>query len=221
LGEPALSDFRKRKLIRRISELAGAGHELESRFVYLIESGIIPGQSEIQALQELLHGDPVTMLDPEGLLLVVPRMGTQSPWSTKATDIARHCGLQNVIRIERGIAYRISGLAMEDRSRVSQVLHDRMTQSVLDSLESAHQLFQHNAARPLNFIPVSREGAAALRKADRDLGLALSEDEITYLVSSFGEMNRDPSDAELMMFAQANSEHCRHKIFNSDWKIDG
>ena len=221
LGEPALSDFRRRKLIRRISDLTDAGRELEARFVYLIESGTIPNLTEVRALQDLLHGEAVTSLDASDLLLVVPRMGTQSPWSTKATDIARHCGLQNIIRIERGIAYRVPGLAVEDRSRVSQILHDRMTQSVLDSLESAYGLFQHNAARPLNFIPVSREGAAALRKADRDLGLALSEDEIAYLVNSFGEMNRDPSDAELMMFAQANSEHCRHKIFNSEWKIDG
>ena len=163
LGEPALSDFRKRKLIHRISDLTDAGRELEARFVYLIESGTIPNHTEVRALQDLLHGEAVTSLDASDLLLVVPRWGTQSPWSTKATDIARHCGLRNIMRIERGIAYRVPGLAVEDRSRVSQILHDRMTQSVLDSLESAYGLFQHNAARPLNFIPVSREGAAALR----------------------------------------------------------
>ncbi len=221
LGEPALSDFRKRKLVRRISDLAGAGQELEARFVYLIESEGAPGASEINALQDLLQGEAVARLDSDGLALVVPRLGTQSPWSTKATDIAWHCGLKSVLRIERGVAYSLPGLAPEHRPAVLDVLHDRMTQSVLDSLDSAHQLFLHNPPRPLAFIPASVEGAQALRKADRELGLALSADEIDYLVEAFGAMGRDPSDAELMMFAQANSEHCRHKIFNAEWTIDG
>ena len=221
LGEPALSDFRKRKLVRRISDLTGVGQELEARFVYLIESTDVLGATDINALQDLLHGEPVASLDSDGLLLVVPRLGTQSPWSTKATDIAWHCALKSVLRIERGIAYSLPGLPLEHWPAVSNVLHDRMTQSVLDSLESAHALFQHSPPRPLAFIPASIEGAQALKKADRDLGLALSADEIDYLVEAFGAMGRDPSDAELMMFAQANSEHCRHKIFNAEWTIDG
>jgi len=221
LGEPALSDFRKRKLVRRISDLAGAGLQLEARFVFLIESGSTLAGSEISALQDLLHGEPVTSLDVDGLLLVVPRLGTQSPWSSKATDIAWHCGLQSVLRIERGVAYSLPGLERENRTAVGHVLHDRMTQSVLDSLDGARALFLHNPPRPLAFIPASIEGAQALRKANNELGLALSEDEIGYLVEAFGEMGRDPSDAELMMFAQANSEHCRHKIFNANWTIDG
>jgi len=221
LGEPALSDFRKRKLVRSISDLVGASLKLEARFVYLIESGSILNESEISALQDLLHGDPVSSLDGDDLMLVVPRLGTQSPWSTKATDIAWHCGLQSVLRIERGVAYRLPGLSDGSRDAAAGVLHDRMTQSVLGSLDGAHAIFQHNPPRPLSFIPALSRGAEAMQRADAELGLALSEDEIEYLISSFGAIGRDPSDAELMMFAQANSEHCRHKIFNANWTIDG
>jgi phosphoribosylformylglycinamidine synthase len=221
LGEPALSDFRKRKLVRRISALIGDRLELEARFVYLIETRAAPRQPEIRSLQDLLHGKQAEALDGDGLLLVVPRLGTQSPWSTKATDIARRCGLQGVLRIERGVAYRLPGLSGDDRLAVDRILHDRMTQSALASLPDAWDLFRHNAPRPLAFVPVSTEGGNALKKADCELGLALSEDEIDYLVDAFGEMGRDPTDAELMMFAQANSEHCRHKIFNAEWAIDG
>ena len=221
LGEPALSDFRKRKLVQRISDAAGSEPGLAARFVYLVESEEPLESSTIGALRDLLHGEPVEILDSQGLLLVVPRLGTQSPWSTKATDIARRCGLDAVLRIERGVAYTLSGLSSEALAAAGQVLHDRMTQSVLGSLDDTHQLFQHNPPRPLAFVPAAAEGAPALRKADRDLGLALSEDEIEYLVTAFGKMGRDPSDAELMMFAQANSEHCRHKIFNANWTIDG
>jgi phosphoribosylformylglycinamidine synthase len=221
LGEPALSDFRKCKLVGAIHDLAGASVGLEARFVYLIESAGLLSASEISALQDLLHGEPVEELEEDNLMLVVPRLGTQSPWSTKATDIAWHCGLDSVVRIERGIAYWVPSLAAESHSQVSRILHDRMTQSVLGSLQDAHEIFQHNPPRPLAHIPASSEGAAAMRQADLELGLALSEDEIEYLLSAFGEIGRDPTDAELMMFAQANSEHCRHKIFNAEWTIDG
>ena len=221
LGEPALSDFRKRKLVSAIHDLAGASVGLEARFVYLIESADALSASGISALQDLLHGEPVERLEKENLMLVVPRLGTQSPWSTKATDIAWHCGLDSVVRIERGVAYWVPGIPAESHPQVSQILHDRMTQSVLGSLQDAHVIFQHNPPRPLAHIPASSEGAAAMRQADLELGLALSEDEIEYLLSSFGEIGRDPTDAELMMFAQANSEHCRHKIFNAEWTIDG
>ena len=132
LGEHALSEFRKRKLARRIAALSGTEPALDARFVYLIESEEALGRNDIVVLQDLLHGEHRESLEEEGLLLVVPRPGTQSPWSTKATDIAHHCGLRAVMRIERGIAYRLPGLASEDRPAVGRVLHDRMTQSVLD-----------------------------------------------------------------------------------------
>ncbi|MEE4216181.1 MAG: phosphoribosylformylglycinamidine synthase [Xanthomonadales bacterium] len=221
LGEPALSDFRKRKLLRRINAIAGADFGLEARFVYLVESEPALTGAEIEALQKLLRGELVSGLDEGGLLLVVPRLGTQSPWSTKATDIASHCGLQAVQRIERGIAFHVPGLPAADRAAVGDVLHDRMTQSVMSSLEDSYGLFAHNPPRPLVHVPVLTEGAAALEKADRELGLAISADEIAYLVDAFSGMGRNPTDAELMMFAQANSEHCRHKIFNAEWKLDG
>jgi phosphoribosylformylglycinamidine synthase len=175
-------------------------------------------------LQDLLHGEFTSDLRKGDLLLVVPRLGTQSPWSSKATDIARRCGLDSVQRIERGTAYFVPGsdhLAPDERVRLKGMLHDRMTQSVLDSLADAHELFIHNDPALLRRIALSDEGSDALRAANRDLGLALSEDEIEYLVEAFGAMGRDPTDAELMMFAQANSEHCRHKIFRADWIIDG
>jgi len=221
LGEPALSDFRARKLNRRIHAVAGIDPAVTANFIYLVESRAAPGPGQLTALQDLLHGERIGGLDSEGLLLVVPRLGTQSPWSSKATDIARHCGLAEVERIERGIAYRIEPLPAATREAVAAVLHDRMTQSVLADLEAARALFAHHTARPLATVPVTRDGAAALLAADRELGLALSADEVDYLVKAFAAMGRDPTDAELMMFAQANSEHCRHKIFNADWVVDG
>jgi phosphoribosylformylglycinamidine synthase len=220
LGEPALSEFRQRKLVRQLAASTGATIEFSARFVYLIESEEpLPG-NDLNALQDLLHGELADSLNDE-LLLIVPRLGTQSPWSTKATDIARRCGLERVIRIERGMACLVPGLSPADREAVGTVMHDRMTQSVLGSLDEAQSLFIHSAPRPLVHIPALAEGAAALQQANRELGLALSNDEIDYLLDAFTAMGRDPSDAELMMFAQANSEHCRHKIFNADWVVDG
>ncbi|MEJ2401497.1 MAG: phosphoribosylformylglycinamidine synthase [Xanthomonadales bacterium] len=221
LGESALSEFRKRKLLDRIRAVAGGGIDLDARWVYLVESETRPAPSDIAALQALLQGRHEATLDAAGLLLVVPRLGTQSPWSTKATDIARHCGLTAVTRIERGTAFHLSDLDPARRDAVAACLHDRMTQSVFASLEAAYGLFEHNAPRPLAWIPVLAEGRAALERADGELGLALSPDEMDYLVENFRAMQRDPTDAELMMFAQANSEHCRHKIFNADWRLDG
>ena len=224
LGEPALSDFRKRKLVRRLAKISGAGEALEAHFVYLIESVRALTGEGIAGLQDLLHAELSQSLDTDGLLLVVPRLGTQSPWSTKATDIALRCGLDSVFRIERGVAYHLPGLAElapADHARLCNILHDRMTESVLNSLESAHAVFTHHEPRPLAQVPVLSEGGDALRRADRELGLALSDNEVDYLVDAFVSLGRDPTDAELMMFAQANSEHCRHKIFNAQWRVDG
>jgi phosphoribosylformylglycinamidine synthase len=221
LGEPALSEFRKRKLARKVAAEAGAEVEIDARHIYLIESSKPPGPAVLRALQELLHGEPAAALGPGESLLIVPRLGTQSPWSTKATDIARRCGLAEIERIERGMLCSVPGLAAADREAVAAVLHDRMTQSVLTTLDEARALFAHAEPRALQHVPALIRGAAALEQADRDLGLALSADEIDYLVTSFQAMERDPTDAELMMFAQANSEHCRHKIFNAEWVIDG
>jgi phosphoribosylformylglycinamidine synthase len=221
LGEPALSDFRRRKLARRIAAAAGTEPAIDARFVYLIEAAAELVPAELSALQDLLQGTQVADLDADNLLLVVPRLGTQSPWSTKATDIARRCGLKNVVRVERGVACRLDGIDPDQLPAAAAMLHDRMTQSVLRELPEAWALFAHNAPRPLATVGVLEQGAAALRAANAELGLALSADEIDYLVDAFGRMGRDPTDAELMMFAQANSEHCRHKMFNADWTVDG
>jgi phosphoribosylformylglycinamidine synthase len=150
------------------------------------------------------------------MFLVVPRIGTISPWSSKATDIARNCGLAKVRRIERGTLYRVCGAPGEARAALAAKLHDRMTETVLASVQEAAQLFVHVPPRPLG-----RVGVAALADANLRLGLALSEDELAYLREVFTRLARDPTDAELTMFAQANSEHCRHKIFNADWIVDG
>ena len=159
-------------------------------------------------------------------LLVVPRPGTISPWSSKATDIAHNCGLEQVRRIERGLCvlpHRPRGPRADARAaeRLKPVLHDRMTQTVIWRMEEAEQLFAEHAPRPLTTVDVLGGGRAALVAANRELGLALAEDEIDYLVARFGELKRNPTDVELMMFAQANSEHCRHKIFNASWTMDG
>jgi phosphoribosylformylglycinamidine synthase len=160
-------------------------------------------------------------------VLVVPRLGTISPWSTKASDIAQNCGVTDVQRIERGVVYYLATkdekpLSKAERLGFLPLLHDRMTESVLTDVESApEKIFQHGKPQPLASVDVLKGGNKALEQANRDMGLALSADEIEYLVENFKKLKRNPTDVELMMFAQANSEHCRHKIFNADWVIDG
>ncbi|MBI5860795.1 MAG: phosphoribosylformylglycinamidine synthase [Rhodocyclales bacterium] len=159
------------------------------------------------------------------LFLVTPRLGTISPWSSKATDIARNCGFVAVKRIERGIVCHVAGvkksvLALR-REEIAAQLHDRMTESVLDAVDAARALFQHVPPQPLVSVDMLAGGRAALVAANGALGLALSDDEIDYLFENFGKLGRNPTDVELMMFAQANSEHCRHKIFNATWTVDG
>jgi phosphoribosylformylglycinamidine synthase len=165
-------------------------------------------------------------VDRGELFVVVPRPGTVSPWSSKATDIATNCGLSAVRRIERGIAYRVETAGNEplddtNRAALLPLLHDRMTEAVLPRLEDAKALFAHFPPQPLATIPLLAQGPEAIVRANVSLGLALAPDEIDYLEEGFRRMGRDPTDVELMMFAQANSEHCRHKIFNASWIVDG
>ena len=185
-------------------------------------------QDEMERLERLLTYGPRREPAAErgALLLVVPRLGTTSPWSSKATDIARHCALDVVERIERGIAYWVEPaagtlLGVDQQRLLLAHIHDRMTETVFSSFDDVERLFQHFEPQPLTTVDVLEGGVAALERANRDMGLALSDDEITYLVENFTRMGRNPTDVELMMFAQANSEHCRHKIFNADWVIDG
>jgi len=224
LGEPALSDFRTNKLGNQLSTLFGLEPLIESRHIYFVAADAPLCPVDLQRLEDLLHGHRMEGLDSDGLILVVPRLGTQSPWSSKATDIAERCGLLGIERIERGTAYWIKGVnALEAPAKegLIRLLHDRMTQSVLFSYGEAKLLFAHESPRPLRHISVLARGSDALREANLDLGLALSDEEIDYLMAAFSGLGRDPTDAELMMFAQANSEHCRHKIFNARWTVDG
>ena len=165
----------------------------------------------------------ITKKSPAGKLsLVVPRLGTISPWSTKATDIAHHCGFAQVLRIERGTAFYVDGVADEKSALVvRRGLYDRMTESILTRFDEAEALFEQTAPQPLSTIDILIGGRAALTFANQSLGLALSDDEIDYLLDNFTKLGRNPTDVELMMFAQANSEHCRHKIFNATWTVDG
>ncbi|MEE4463934.1 phosphoribosylformylglycinamidine synthase, partial [Azotobacter chroococcum] len=223
-GAPALSTFRHGKLLDQLTQKVPAVGGLYAEFAHFAEvSAALSGDEEKVLARLLEYGPSVPVQEPVGrLFLVLPRFGTISPWSSKATDIARNCGLAKIERLERGIAYYVAGeLSESDVQTVAAALHDRMTQLVLDSLEQAAGLFSHAQPKPLRVVDVLGGGRAALEQANLALGLALAEDEIDYLVKSFGDLGRNPHDIELMMFAQANSEHCRHKIFNASWDIDG
>jgi len=223
-GSPALSAFRLEKLQARLDETAPGARITGADFWHFVELAHAPAAPERALLHQLLeYGETAlaSRAQPAGeLILAVPRIGTISPWSSKATDIARQCGLPAVRRLERGVAYYISGAAGR-KWELAALLHDRMTETVLDTLDAAEQLFRHVAPRPLVAIDALARGRAALEEANRAMGLALSADEIDYLLENFRAIGRNPTDAELTMFAQANSEHCRHKIFNASWVIDG
>ncbi len=223
-GAPALSAFRHGKLLDLLTARVPAVTGLYAEFAHFADVDGALGDEQRRVLERLLqYGPSVPAREPGGrLFLCVPRFGTLSPWSSKATDIARNCGLENIRRLERGIAYYVEGDLDEAGAReVAASLHDRMTQQVLARPEEAAALFSHAEPRPLTAVDVLGGGRAALERANVTLGLALADDEIDYLVKSFGELGRNPHDVELMMFAQANSEHCRHKIFNASWDIDG
>jgi phosphoribosylformylglycinamidine synthase len=222
-GGPAHSAFRITKLLVQVQAAVPAVRALASRFLHLVDSDRALDGAETEKLQALLTYGPryTTDAPPGQRLLVVPRPGTSSPWSSKATDIARVCDLASLRRIERGVAFHVDAagtLDVEQLRRVAALLHDRMTEAVLLEGDEVAQLFASGRPRPLR--SVSR-ALASLTTANAALGLALSTDEIGYLHASFERLGRDPTDVELMMFAQANSEHCRHKIFNADFAIDG
>jgi phosphoribosylformylglycinamidine synthase len=225
-GAPAVSDFRLAKLLTAVRGRIGPLGRLDSRYIHFVdvERELTPGETAV--LESLLrYGPTVRDESPAGeLLLVVPRFGTVSPWSSKATDIAHVCGLAAVRRIERGVAYYLAGprpVTDAEWAAAAGPLHDRMTEVALRDLAAAAALFHHAAPKPLATVPVLAQGRAALEAANGALGLALSDDEVDYLADAFRALGRDPTDVELMMFAQANSEHCRHKIFNADWIVDG
>jgi phosphoribosylformylglycinamidine synthase len=230
----ALSDFRAQQILPKLQEIDSKIMAISARFVHLVATEQLPSPEEKRQLEALLnYGEPckaqVGKKPEQAVFIVSPRLGTVSPWASKATDIARNCGLA-VKRIERITEYRVSlksGLfgkaALTDKQygQVAGLLHDRMTESVMADIAHAAALFTELQAEPLQTIDLLNGGKAALEKANTEFGLALALDEIDYLVNAFTQLQRNPSDVELMMFAQANSEHCRHKIFNADFTIDG
>jgi phosphoribosylformylglycinamidine synthase len=225
-GGAALSDFRLTKLLAALQEAVPAITAVRACFYHFVETDANLHQEQQEILNQLLaYGEPMAShTTAQHNLLVVPRPGTISPWSTKATDIAHNCGLTMVYRIERGILYSFEvpqTLTQVELLPLYPVLHDRMTEVVFNSLDDAEALFIHHAPTEMTCVDVLGGGREALQRANRELGLALAEDEIDYLVENFQILRRNPTDVELMMFAQANSEHCRHKIFNADWIIDG
>ena len=227
-GGNALTPFRSQQLLAQIQRAAPKVRAISARFIHWVESDQPLDVASQQQLQQLLtYGEPFSRQGvADATIIVTPRIGTVSPWASKATDIARNCGLTEdagVRRVERGTEYFLHGAELSDAQRqaVAALLHDRMTESVLPSLEAAKNLFTHLDPVPMEYVDVLGGGRAALEQANRAWGLALVDDEIDYLVKAFGDLRRNPTDVELMMFAQANSEHCRHKIFNAEFVIDG
>jgi phosphoribosylformylglycinamidine synthase len=225
LGAPALSQFRLDKLLRSLNERDSRVAGISSRLIHFVDASRALDEAELELLGKLLTYGPRAHLQEERgqRLLVIPRLGTVSPWSSKATDIARVCGLDGVRRLERGCLYFIDAgapLADGELRGLGALLHDRMTETLwLDSLDP--DLRGAAEPRPLRTLTLGADGHAALTRANQAWGLALSSAEIDYLVRAFLKLGRDPTDVELMMFAQANSEHCRHKIFNAEFIVDG
>jgi len=220
-GAAALSAFRREKLLRALRERQPDVTDVAAEFIHFAHLSESLDIHETELLAQLLTYGPRSgkVSLSGGLLLVVPRPGTISPWSSKATDIAHNAGLKKIQRLERGLAYYIQG--QFDAKAILSLLHDRMVETVYDSLDEAAVLFADHDPRPLHVVDIVSGGRIALEVANSELGLALAEDEIDYLFENFQLLGRNPTDVELMMFAQANSEHCRHKIFNASWTVDG
>jgi phosphoribosylformylglycinamidine synthase len=227
-GSVAVSPFRLEKIQQALKQSMPGALTISTAFWHFIWSNEPFDTLQINSLKQILtYGPKSTAAAEQGeLFLVIPRFGTISPWASRATDIAKHCGLAQVDRIERGVAYyvaKVNGEALSEieRKAIRAVIHDRMTETVVSEIEAAARLYHQAEPAPLDSVDIMNGGAAALNAANSALGLALSPDEVEYLVDNFKRIGRNPTDVELMMFAQANSEHCRHKIFNANWIIDG
>ena len=227
-GAPALSDFRVKKLLAQCAQLQLPVTEIYAEFAHFAQLNNELSTDEAKVLQQLLtYGPTIEEHEPQGqFYLVTPRPGTISPWSSKSTDIAHNCGLAKVERLERGMAYYVSlknGITLnaDQEQHLVSLLHDRMMESVFANFSDADKLFVSAEPGELTAIDIESGGKNALVSANIELGLALADDEVNYLFENFTKLGRNPHDIELYMFAQANSEHCRHKIFNADWTIDG
>ena len=233
-GSSALSDFRRERLLQSLSDQKVPVADLQAQSCYFVGSEqplSLADRGRVQALLD--DGEPLLQAPADrhaASFLVIPRLGTISPWASKATDIARHCGLSSIIRIERAVRYTLvpeRGLLGSHTLEAAQIeaasalMHDRMTQAVVRADFDGQALFTTLQGKPVQSVPVAQRGRSALEAINSELGLALSADEIDYLLRAYRDLGRDPTDVELMMFAQANSEHCRHKIFNAHWTVDG
>ena len=224
-GSNALSPFRQRKLLSVLQTVVPEITSVSAHFEHFVHSHTVLDEQQQQRLQQLFDYGESPAEEAEGrLVLITPRPGTISPWSSKATDIIHNAGLTDVLRAERGTAVWLQSsrdLTDIDIDQIAPLLHDRMMEVLWTELQQAEALFTEVAPAPFRTVDISKDAQSALNKANKEWGLALSEDEIEYLADRYSGLGRDPSDVELMMFAQANSEHCRHKIFNADWLVDG
>lgn len=228
-GAPALSEFRRDKLLQQMQNTIPAISQVYGEYWHFVAlTTAFNSDQEQAALHRILdYGPSVVGETQEGeLLLALPRAGTISPWASKATDIVHACGLSNIWRVERGIAWHItkqdgSSLQSQERSAIMPFIHDRMTEQLVTEFSQAEKLFDQALPAPVIIVNVLTGGQQTLHEINTQLGLALSDDEITYLYQNYVRIKQNPTDVELMMFAQANSEHCRHKVFNADWIING
>ena len=231
LGASALTPFRQQRLLRSLQQQDSSITSLDTELVYLVDLDSDLSESEQVKLSSILTARILSdaeltaaSSDKPAPVIIVPRFGTQSPWSSKATDILHNCGLEKVKRVEHGVVYYLGAnepLSAASLGLAATLLHDRMVESVLLQWQQLAAVFNQTEPAPLQYVDILGGGKAQLASANNELGLALADDEIDYLVDSFTTLGRNPTDVELMMFAQANSEHCRHKIFNASWKIDG
>ena len=224
-GPASHSPFKLESLLRRLQSIDQNIDDLGARFIHLIDSKNDPDEEQDRILDSILeYGPDWPFGTDEGFkVFTLPRFGTTSPWSSKATDIAKVCGLTSIEKIERGVVFT---LELKDKDSAPnkeaiEMLYDRMTEVVITDLKQAKEIFSSLKPQPFSDVDILSDGKKALETANIELGLALNNDEIDYLLEQFTKLNRNPTDAELMMFAQANSEHCRHKVFNADWVIDG
>ena len=224
-GARALSDFRAARVLAALQRVSSNIEAVSGRFVHFVHASRELTKAEEERLASLLtYGDAAEDVRADLAFMVVPRLGTISPWASKATDIVKNCGIEGVLRVERGTVYSLAlkaPLTQEEAAQAAGVLHDRMTESVVARDFPAENLFVELEGRPMATVALVEEGRPALERANVEMGLALSPDEIDYLTDAFTKIGRNPTDVELMMFAQANSEHCRHKIFNARWTVDG
>ncbi|MFW8565778.1 phosphoribosylformylglycinamidine synthase [Orrella sp. 11846] len=232
LGSAVLSRFRTDQLIARLAALDIKVQDIEATYEHIVWlNEPLDMQVDVRLKAFLTYGPKTAESTQEGVVLrVFPRLGTISPWSSKATDMAHRCGFAQVRRIERGIRYNLipkrgllktSSWSQEQLVQIAKILHDQMTEMVVDGSFDVRALFATQTAKPLCQVPVLSQGREALDAVNQEWGMALSDDEIEYLHEAFVRLERDPTDVELLMFAQANSEHCRHKIFNAQWIVDG